>query len=78
MLRCHPGAAGKGDAVIQLHTGFEVAQGRRPRVSGDQGQVCLLDLVPGMRYEIGQSPVVGEQQEPEAVKIETAHRVDPN
>jgi hypothetical protein len=49
----------------------------RGRHTGNLHEVFLLDAIPGMRQEVGELTVIGEQDEPFAHAIETPHRKQP-
>ena len=76
-VRGHQGdASGRGPAVLQVDPVPQAAQGARFRRAIDDDQVLLFHSEAGMGEPVGEIPVIGEQQEPLAVGVEAADRID--
>ena len=67
----------RGHAVVELDALAQLAHRRRRRTALDLGQVLLLDAVGRMGEAVGEVAVVGEQQQPLGVRVETADREHP-
>src|SRR4029453_15318077 len=72
-----PHAARHDHALFEANTAAEPAE--RPGVRGavPLDVIHPLDAAPGMEEAVGQGAIVGQQEQPAALEIESADRIDP-